>query len=147
MDKSNRLFWKYFVAAIVIMIIVDFTTTFFPDYSRWSGYMPAIFVFYLGIPLIFAVFAIRLKFDGRRLLGVAVASGVVLELTLFHNMMLITFPIMFIAIPALVAIYGLIAFLPKWIAEGTLKQNRGKAVVLIIAWLIVAVITFMNNYH
>ncbi|OPY27557.1 MAG: hypothetical protein A4E28_01975 [Methanocella sp. PtaU1.Bin125] len=64
------------------MIIVDFTTTFFPDYSRWFGYMPAIFVFYLGIPLAFALFAVRLQFGGRGLLGVTVLSGVVLELLL-----------------------------------------------------------------
>lgn len=128
------------------MIVVDFTTTFFPDYRKWFGYMPAIFVFYLGLPLVFAIFAIRLQFDGWKLLGVAVVAGVVLELALFHNMMLITFPIMAIAIPALVAVYGVIAFLPKWIAAGTLKENKGKAAVLVIVWLIIAAITFMNNY-
>jgi hypothetical protein len=62
-------------------------------------------------------------------------------------MMLITFPIMLIAIPALAAIYSLIVFLPKWIAAGTLKEHKGKAAVLIAAWLIVAVITFMSNYR
>jgi len=118
-----------------------------PDYRKWFGYMPAIFVFYLGLPLVFAIFAIRLRFDGWKLLVVAIVAGVVLELTLFHNMMLITFPIMVIAIPALVAIYGVIAFLPKWIAEGKLMENRGKAWVLVIAWLIIIAITFMNNYR
>jgi hypothetical protein len=78
---------------------------------------------------------------------VAVVAVLALELTLFHNMMLIMFPIMMNAIPALAAIYGLIAFLPKWIVEGKLKGNRGKAAVLIIAWRIVSGITFLNNYH
>ncbi len=145
MEKSKAAFWQYFFIAVAVMVIVDFTTTFFPDYARWFGYMPAIFVFYLGLPLVFAIFAIRMKFDDWKLLGVAVASGLVLELTLFHNMMLITFPVMVIAIPALVAIYSVIAFLPKWIVEEKLKENRGKAAVLIIAWLTVAGITFMNN--
>jgi hypothetical protein len=146
MDKPAGTFWKYYTVAVTLMIIVDFTTTFFPDYSKWFGYFPAIFVFYLGLPLVFALFAVRLRLDGWRLLAVAVAAGLVLELTLFHNMMLISFPIMFIALPALVAIYGLITFLPKWIVEGTLMKNKGKTAVLLIAWLIIAAITFAGNY-
>jgi hypothetical protein len=146
MEKSQTTFWRYFLLAVPIMIVVDFTTTFFPDYSKWFGYFPAIFVFYLGIPLVFAFIIARLRFDGRKLFGTAVIAGVVLELTLFHNMMLIVFPIMVIAIPALVAIYSLIVFLPKWIAEGRLKENKGKAAVLVVAWLIIAAITFLGNY-
>jgi hypothetical protein len=146
MEKSKDLSWKYFVAAVIVMIVVDFTTTFFPDYRKWFGYMPAIFIFYLGLPLVFTIFAIRLRFDGWKLLGVAVMAGVVLELALFHNMMLITFPIMVIAIPALVAIYGVIAFLPKWTVEGTLKENKYKSAALITVWLIIAAITFASNY-
>jgi hypothetical protein len=147
MEKSPATFWKYYLIAALTMTVVDFTTTFFPDYRRWFGYMPAIFVFYLGLPLVFSFFAVRLRFDGWRLLAVAVAAGIILELTLFHNMMLLTFPIMLIAVPALVAIYGLIMFLPKWLSEGTLGENRGKAAVLVAGWLIVAVITFLSNYH
>jgi hypothetical protein len=145
MDRLNDVFWKYFAIAIVVMVIVDFTSTFFPDFSKWFSYMPAIFVFYLGLPLLFAFFAVRLKFGGWRLLVVAVAAGVVLELVLFHNMMLISFPIMLIALPALVALYSLIAFLPKWIVEGRLRENKGKVAILIIAWLIIAAITFVSN--
>jgi hypothetical protein len=140
------MFWRYLAIAIAVMVVVDFTTTFFPDFSKWFSYMPAIFVFYLGLPLVFAFFAIRLRFGGWRLFGVAVIAGVVLELTLFHNMMLISFPIMLIALPALVALYSLIAFLPKWIAEGRLWENKGKAAVLAVAWLIIATITFLRNY-
>ena len=69
----------------------------------------------------------------------------VVEMLFTNNALLYTFPIMLLAIPLSLFIYGLITFLPKWITDNKIKQNLKLVLLLIIVWIIVAFITYITN--
>ena len=51
-------------------------------------------------------------------------AAFVVEVVLSHNALLYTFPIMLVMIPIAVCIYGFITFVPKWIVENRVIENK-----------------------
>jgi hypothetical protein len=136
---------KYFLLGVLFWVAVEWTTAFQPNISRWISYMPAIWIFYIGSPLTFAFLIYKLKVSDRMLFICSVVLIFIVEILFTGNAMLYTFPIMLIALPASLLIYGMITFAPKWIAEGKIKDNRKKLAIMIIAWVLISVSTYINN--
>jgi len=53
--------------------------------------------------------------------------------------------IMLIGIPIAVSIYGSLTFVPKWIVENKIRQNKRKLILMIIVWILVSISTFAKN--
>jgi hypothetical protein len=70
-----------------------------------------------------------------------IAGIVVVEIGFTHNMLLLTLPICLLAIPISLGHYGMVSFMPLWIAEGTLSENRKWATATLVLW---AVGVFLN---
>jgi hypothetical protein len=136
---------KYFLLSVLFWVAVEWTTAFQPNLSRWISYMPAIWIFYIGSPLAFAFLIYKLRVSDRMLFICSVVLIFIVEILFTGNAMLYTFPIMLIALPASLLIYGMITFAPKWIAEGKIKDNRKKLAIMIIAWVLISVSTYINN--
>jgi len=134
---------QYYLVSVPLLVIVDFTTTVFPDFAAWFSRMPAIWVFYLGFPVINALLVCRWKLDGKRLLAASILIGAFLEIVLFGNMLLFMYPI--ILIPIMVALYSLLAFTPKWALEGKLRENWKWLAVVWAAWAFTLVATTAAN--
>jgi hypothetical protein len=123
----KRNWVRYFVLAVLAWIIVDFTTTaaIRNPLGYYSKYMPALLIFYIGYPLVFTVLRYTFRMSARRLFLAMVAGIVLVEIVLTHNVLLFTLPICLLAIPLSLGHYGMVTFLPMWIAEGTIRKNRG----------------------
>jgi len=141
MNQSAR----YFFTAVLFWIVVDFTTAFNPNVQDWIRHMPLICAFYVGYPALFTTLIYRRGWTGRKLFTAMLCGTVVMELVLFHNVLLVTFPIMLIMIPLALAIYSFITYGPKWIAEGTLAAHRKQMILLTLIWLMVAVLSFKTR--
>ena len=138
-------FLKYFLLAILFWIVVDFTTVFSPDFQRWFSYMPQIWLFYLGFPLLFASLLYKTKIKQKYLFILVLLISFALELVIFQNTLLYTFPIMLLAIPFLITIYSLITFVPFWIVEKKIKKKKKKTILMIVIWIIISILTLAGN--
>jgi len=140
-----KKYLKYLLFGILFWVVVDFTTAFSPDFQRWFSYMPTIWLFYIGFPLVFTLLIYKFKLKDKSLFIVAIIGGILAELVLFHNALLYTFPIMLLAIPFLISIYSLISIVPKWIVEKEVKKNKKKTIIMVVIWLIISILTLMGN--
>jgi len=143
--ESNKNGIYYFVYGIICWVIVDFTTVFNPNLQRWISYWPTIWLFYILFPLIFSLLIYKAKISNKQLFICTIVEIIISEVILFQNQLLFTFPIMLLAIPVSLCIYTLITFLPKWIVEKELNENRKLIIFLIIVWILISIITFITN--
>ena len=142
-----RAFLKYLLSGVSIWVLVDYTTVFNPDTTRWVQHMPDIWLFYIGYPLIFAYLIYIRHWDNSRLFGSMLVLGFVIEVILSNNSLLYTFPIMLIMNPVAVAIYSLVTFVPKWFTENEITRNRNAVCFLVVVWLIVSLLNYVTNVN
>ena len=128
-------------------MLVDYTTAFNPDTTRWLQHMPDIWLFYIGYPLIFAYLIYAKKWDNKRLIGSMIVLAFIIEVILSNNSLLYTFPLMLIMNPIAFMIYSLVTFLPKWFTENTITRNRNRVIFLVVIWLIVSILNYVTNIN
>ena len=138
-------FFKYFLIGILFWIVVDYTTVFNPNFQDWLNHMPLICVFYIGYPLLFAYLIYTRKWDAKKIFYSMLIVAFIIEVILSKNALLYTFPIMLIMIPAAICIYGFLTFIPKWIIEKNLKENKKKLILFTVVWIIVSVLNFFTK--
>src|SRR5512141_2607999 len=128
---------RYFLLAVLAWVIVDFTTTAAVGnpLAYYSKYMPALLIFYLGYPIVFSalIYKFRLRTTG---LFLAMIVGMVVVIVFTHNMLLLTPPICLLAIPIGLAHYGMVTFMPLWIAERMIGENTKWAAATVAVWAI-----------
>lgn len=136
--------YKYLILSIIIWVLVDFTTAHIPNFDSWKSFMPEIWIFYIGWPLLFSYLIYKNEWDDKKIFKWTMILGFLLEIIFFNNTMFFMFPFMLIAIPVFIAIYTLVTLVPKWIIEKRLKDHKIK-IVLIIIWSFVTLSTYKNN--
>jgi len=144
-SSHMKEFTRYFLTGTILWVVVDWTTAFNPDFERWISYMPEIWLFYVGYPLIFAFLIYRRKWSAWGIFLAMLAGAFIVEVVFTGNKMLYTFPIMLIGIPAAISIYGLLTFAPKWIVENRIRQNKRKLIPMIIVWILISISTLANG--
>lgn len=142
-NSGARCWFKYFLLAVLAWLFVDFTTTDALGNARvyYSKFMPALLFFYFGYPLVFAVLRYKLVLGAKGLFVAMIAGIVVVEIVFTQNALMYTLPICVLAIPISLGHYGMVTFMPMWLAEGTLSQNRKWAAATLTVW---AVGVFLN---
>ncbi|NHJ33409.1 MAG: hypothetical protein FK732_11155 [Asgard group archaeon] len=107
--------------------------------------MPEIWLFYIGYPLLFAFLIYNRKWSNWRVFLATLVGAFLVEVVFTGNKLLYTFPIMLIGMPIAVSIYSLLTFVPKWIVENKLRQNKKKLFIMIIVWILVSISTYTTN--
>jgi|GEM_PF-1301661 len=146
--SGTRVWLRYFLVGVLAWVVVDFTTTAAIGDPRgyYSKYMPALLVFYLGYPAVFCALRYKFKLGARGLFLAMVAGIVVVEIVLTHNALLLTPPICLLAIPLSLAHYGMVTFMPMWIAEGTIGRNRRWAATTLAVWAVGALLNILTQF-
>ena len=144
-NRDKNSFLKYFIIGILFWIVVDYTTAFNPDFQRWVAHMPEIWLFYTGYPLLFAYLIYKKQWNTKRIFYSMLAAAFIVEVILSNNALLYTFPIMLIMIPTAVCIYGFLTFIPKWIVERKITENKKKLILLTAVWIIVSILNFITK--
>jgi len=137
--------YLYLLTGILFWVVVDYTTAFNPDFRRWLSYMPDIWLYYIGYPILFSILIYQFGLRRRKLLGAVLFMTLFMEIVLFHNTLLTTFPILLIMIPIAFLIYGFITYMPYWIVEGTLKKNRVWVILFIFNWFVISVLSYATT--
>lgn len=139
---------RYFLLAVAAWFLVDFTTTAAIAHPRpyYSTYMPALLIFYLGYPLLFTGLIYGLKWGNRGILLAMIVGIVVVEILCTHNALMYTLPICLIAIPLSLGHYSMVTFLPWWIAERTLNQNRKWAIAIVAVWAFGVFLNILSQF-
>lgn len=138
-------FWRYFLLGSAFWFVVDFTTAFSPDVGRWVSYMPAVWAFYFGAPLLFAYLIYRRHWDDTRIFAPVLFVLFVVEIVFTGNALLFTFPLMLVMVPIAIGIYGFITYVPRWMVDGRLRENGGKAALMSAIWIGVAALSFATR--
>ena len=137
---------KYFLWAFIFWLVVDFTTT---DAIKnpgqyYSTYMPAILIFYIGYPLIFAYLIYGRRIGKKALFFSMIAGMFIVEVFFTKNPLMYQFPLFFLGIPAGVSIYGFITYVPKWIVEKRIKENEKKVIIMTVVWIIISLASLVG---
>jgi hypothetical protein len=142
----NKLL-KYFIVGLIFWLVVDFTTTqaIRNPYSYYSTYMPTLLIFYIGYPLIFSFLIYKFNFIGKKLFFAILIGAFIVEVVFTRNPLLITFPLMLIGIPAAVSIYSFITYVPKWIIDGEIKNNKWKLIIMVTVYLLISLASSLGG--
>lgn len=129
-------------------VIVDFTTTAAIGNPRayYSKYMPALLFFYIGYPLIFTGLIYKLRLSQRGVLLAMIAGIVVVEVVFTHNRLLFTLPVCLLAIPISLGHYSMVTFMPFWIAERKLGENRKWATATLVVWGVGVLLNVLTQF-
>lgn len=130
---------------MLFWVVVDYSTAFNPNFQVWLNYMPEIWLFYIGYPLVFAYLIYKKKWDKDRIFYSMLIAAFVVEVVLSHNALLYTFPIMLVMIPFAVCIYGFITFVPKWIVENRVIENKKTTILFTLVWIVVSILSFVTR--
>jgi hypothetical protein len=138
---------KYFLLGILFWVVVDFTTTgaIRNPSLYYSTYMPALLIFYIGYPLVFSFLIYRFNFIGKKLFLATLIGAFIVEVIFTHNPLLITFPLMLIGIPAAVSIYSFITFVPKWIVDEDIKDNKWKLTIMTAVYILISLASLFGS--
>ena len=142
-----RPFLRYLLSGVSIWVLVDYTTAFNPDTTRWIQHLPDIWLFYIGYPLIFAYLIYVRRWSDRRLFGSMLVLAFVIEVVLSKNSLLYTFPMLLIMNPVAVGIYSLVTFVPKWFTDDEIARNRNSVVILVVVWVVVSILNYATNVN
>ena len=145
--KSAREQTVYFFLAVLFWVVVDYTTAFNPNFGDWVAHMPLIWVFCTAYPALFALLIFQRKWSGLRLFAAMIVTASLFEILICKNTLLTTFPILLIMImiPIAIAIYTWITYVPKWIVEGRVKENKAVTIIVAVVWLAVAVLSYKTR--
>jgi hypothetical protein len=140
--------FKYFLLAVLAWMIVDFTTTaaIGNPLAYYSTWMPALLVFYVGYPFVFTALIYKFKLGSRALLLAMIAGIFVVEIVAAHNMLLVTLPVCLLAIPISLGHYGMVTFMPMWIAERTIGQHRKLALATLVVWAVGVLLNILTQF-
>jgi hypothetical protein len=147
--KSGDPRWfKYFLLAVLAWLIVDFTTTeaIGNPHGYYSKYMPALLIFYLGYPLVFAALRYKLLLGPKGLFAAMLGGIVVVEIVFTQNALMYTLPICLLAIPISLGHYGMVTFMPMWLTEGTLSRNKKWAAATITVFAAGVILNILTQY-
>ncbi len=138
----------YFIVAVLAWLFVDFTTTpaIAHPHAYYSKYMPALLLFYLGYPLIFALLIYKFRLHGRGLFFAMLLGIFVVEIVFTQNMLLVTLPVCLIAIPISLAHYSMVTFMPLWAVQKTFVANRKWIIVTLIGWSIGVLLNILTQF-
>jgi hypothetical protein len=148
MARGTREWVRYFFLAVLAWVIVDFTTTAAIGNPRdyYSKYMPALLFFYLGYPLVFGTLRYRFRLGARGMFLAMIAGIVFVEIVCTHNILLYTLPVCLVAIPISLGHYGMVTFMPLWIAEGTVGRNRKWATGTVAVWAVGVLLNILTQF-
>ena len=138
---------KYFLLGILFWVVIDFTTTEAirnPSFY-YSTFMPALLIFYIGYPLVFSLLIYKFKLSNRSLFIAALVGIFVVEILFTNNALLYTFPLMLLTIPVAISIYTLHTFVPKWIVDKEIKNNKWKILIMVIVYILVSLATLFGS--
>jgi hypothetical protein len=118
-------------------------------YGRGAGFrlpLPALLLFYLGYPLVFSFLIYGLKLGKGALFLAMIAGIVIVEIVFTHNVLLYTLPICLLAIPISLGHYGMVSFMPLWVAEGTIGENRTWAAATLSVYAVGVILNIMTQF-
>ena len=140
---------KYFLLAFLAWIIVDFTTTaaIGNPSSYYSTYMPALLIFYLGYPLIFSLLIYKFKLKPKKLFISMIIGIILVEIIFSGNTLFFSFPLLLLIIPISLAYYSMVTFVPLWITEKKLKQNKKWFIVILIIYIIGSLLNLLTQLN
>lgn len=145
--KNKKL--QYVFLGFLFWFIVDWATVkgFHLSYFNvsWAGHIQRIIVFLL-YPAIFSYVIFNRKWGWQKLLALTIVLAFAIEIVLIKNAILYTFPHFIIFIPAAIGLYGFLTFLPLWIVNKEVKQNKKKLAFLLIMLVILVAITILSFY-
>jgi hypothetical protein len=146
-STGTRAWLNYFLLALLAWIVVDFTTTpaIANPHAYYSRYMPALLLFYVGYPLVFTALIYRFRLGPKGLFVAMIMGIVVVEIVFTHNRLLLTLPVCLLAIPISLGHYGMVTFMPQWLAERTIGRNRRWAVATLAVWAVGVLLNILTQ--
>jgi len=125
---------NFILLSFIFWIIVEYILVWATRLNEWISYMPFIFLYYLGIVLIFWLLFYRIKRDEKQIFIIMVILMYPIEIILFSNALLLN-PLWFIPHSIqLISIWGFLTFFPYWLVEKKIKEQNKSKLIFYLLW-------------
>lgn len=115
---------RYIAWGVLIWFLVDFGTAGGFRIEYLIHYGRALWIFYIGCPLIFGYLIFYREWKTRKLMLATLAAIAVVEGLFTGNPLVLTFPALLIGIPLAVCVYTPLTFFPLWIVNREMGRHK-----------------------
>lgn len=136
---------KYFLLGVLLWFIVDFGTAGGFRIGYFREYGPALALFYIGYPLVFAFLIFGLRVPDLVLFPATLLAIFLIEVAFTGNPLLMDYPVCLLGIPLSIAVYAPLTYFPLWIVRGEMRKHWPAAVVLSLVEITVMLLTAFGS--
>jgi hypothetical protein len=126
-DLRPQNFGKYCLLSFAFWMIIEYITVWGIQnrVAEWISYMPFIFIYYLGIILLFGALLYKKNLPEKNIFIIMVVIMYPFEIILYSNSLLLS-PVWFLPHSLqLISIWGFLVFTPAWVLDKNLKNHKG----------------------
>lgn len=133
----------YILWGVILWFFVDLGTAGGFKISYLIQYGRALWIFYIGFPLLFAYLIYRRQWRTRKLILATLAAIAIVEGLFTRNPLVLSFPLLLVGMPLAVCVYLPLTFFPLWIVNREMGNHK-IAVGLLSA--VIIVISFLTTF-
>ena len=131
--------WIYYGTAFILWVVLDIILSYNLNLDLYYKAFWASLIFYIFYPLLFLFVFYYLLWDVTR----AFLLMLVIEVLLFDNYLMYSFPELFLHIPLGLCVWSLITIVPLWIAERQVVYHRKTILVFAVGTLLLGIVNYL----
>jgi len=137
---------RYVMWGIILWFFVDFGTAGGFRISYLIHYGPALWIFYIGFPILFGYLIYRRRWQTPKLILATLAAIAIVEGLFTGNPLVLTFPLFLIGIPLAVCVYLPLTFFPLWIVNREMGNHKIAVGFLSAIVIVISFLTTFGNH-
>lgn len=138
----------YVIFGFLLWTLVDWGTAGGFRFSYFARYGPALFLFYIGCPVVFAYLIYKRNWNGVKLLFATFIAILIIEGLFVRNPFVLSFPLLLFGVPLAFCVYAPLTFFPLWIVNEEMGRHKAMMILLSLIILIVMILTtFGKDYN
>jgi len=135
----------YILWGVILWFFVDLGTAGGFKISYLIQYGRALWIFYIGFPILFAYLIYRRQWKTRKLILATLAAIAIVEGLFTRNPLVLSFPLLLVGIPLAVCVYLPLTFFPLWIVNHEMGNHKIAVGFLSAVIIVISILTTFGN--
>jgi len=135
----------YILWGVILWFFVDLGTAGGFKISYLIQYGRALWIFYIGFPILFAYLIYRRQWKTKKLILATLAAIAIVEGLFTRNPLVLSFPILLVGIPLAVCVYLPLTFFPLWIVNHEMGNHKIAVGFLSAVIIVISILTTFGN--
>lgn len=136
----------YVIWGVVLWFFVDLGTAGGFRISYLIQYGQALWIFYIGFPLLFGYLIYRRRWQTGNLILATLGAIAIVEGLFTRNPLVLSFPILLVGIPLAVCVYLPLTFFPLWIVNREMGNHKIAVGFLSTILVVISLLTTFGKH-